>query len=116
MIDENARIFRQVGSKSSSVRVLHLNTVHSQANHHATPNLDSRMTPQPTPCTLMITISAYTSIFKHIDNHFFFPLALAFDPVPLDDTLTALDVCPELALLPFLTTSSCLFCRVNMSV
>lgn len=54
-------------------------------------------------------------MFKSIKDHFLLPLALAFELVPLDDTLTALDVCPELALLPFLTTSSCLFWGVKTS-
>ena len=53
-------------------------------------------------------------MFKNVNIHFFFPLALAFEPVPLDDTLTALDVCTELPLLLFLTTSSCLFCIISV--
>lgn len=49
-------------------------------------------------------------MLKSVTDHLFLPLALAFELVPLEETLTARDVCPELALLPFLTTSSCLFC------
>lgn len=54
-------------------------------------------------------------MFKTANNHFLLAFPLAFELVPLDDTLTALDVCPELALLPFLTTSSCLFCSIKTS-
>ncbi len=44
-------------------------------------------------------------------HHFFLPFPLPLAPVPFDDTLTALEVWLELGLplLPFLTTSSCLF-------
>lgn len=56
-------------------------------------------------------------MFGSEKNHFLLDFPLAFELLPLDDTLTlaALDVCPELALLPFLTTSSCLFYGVKKS-
>ena len=49
-------------------------------------------------------------------THFFFPFPLALDTLPFDVTLPALDVCAVVALLPFLTLSSCLFCVTFMLI
>lgn len=112
-----SRIFEQPVFEMLKHATSIINTLQLQASHHATSHLEIKQTnPTNTLHTHHNFHRLHNYLLKNVNSHFFFPFALAFEPVPFDDTLTALDVCPELALLPFFTTSSCLFCSINMLV
>lgn len=55
-----------------------INTLQLQVSHHATPNLNSNKTLQPTPCTLMITFTVYTKNVQKREQSFLLSLRFAF--------------------------------------
>ena len=88
-----------------------LNLLGSLGSNHRT--VASRILSSRISSKSLQSLRSLGTPWRHVckyPRHLFLPFPLPFVPDPLDTTLPARDVCDADAdLLPFLTTSSCLF-------